>query len=205
MSTDSPQHGSPHHEATRSAARLDADITIRHAAATDLPDIVAIYNESIPGRLATSDLEPVTVDSRRAWFDAHTPVRRPIWVAVDHHRIVGWLSLRDFYGRPAYHATVEVACYIASSHHRRGIASALLTHAIAHAPALGIRTLLAFVFAHNGPSNRLLDRFGFVPWGHLPRVAELDHIERDLIIRGLRLDTKPVKAPPPLPSNPVRP
>ncbi len=48
----------------------------------DLPAIVAIYNASIPGRLATAVLEPVKLDDRVAWFQAHTP-QHPIWVADD--------------------------------------------------------------------------------------------------------------------------
>jgi len=35
-------------------------MTIREATASDLPAIVAIYNESIPGGMATADLEPIT-------------------------------------------------------------------------------------------------------------------------------------------------
>lgn len=37
----------------------------------DLPRIVEIYNQAIPTRLSTADLEPVTIESKKAWFDAH--------------------------------------------------------------------------------------------------------------------------------------
>jgi phosphinothricin acetyltransferase len=160
---------------------------IRHAAADDLPAIVAIYNDSIPGRQATADTSAVTVDSRREWFAAFDPASRPIWVAQDRGQIRGWLGLRSFYGRPAYHRTVEVAIYVAPGARRRGIARALLAHAVAAAPALGIATLLAFVFGHNGASLSLFRAAGFVDWGTLPRVAELDGVERDLVILGKRL------------------
>ncbi len=162
-------------------------MNIRHAEPGDLPRIVAIYNTAIPGRMATADLEPATVESRRAWFDAHDPKRRPLWVAMHESQVVAWLSLRDFYGRPAYHATVELALYVEPAHQRRGIGAALLEHAIASAPACGVRTLLGFVFAHNAPSITLLGRHGFERWGQLPRVAELDGIERDLLIVGKRV------------------
>ncbi len=49
-----------------------------------------------------------------------------------------------------------------------------------------VSTLLGFVFAHNEPSLRLLEAFGFERWGLLPRVAELDGVERDLVIVGRR-------------------
>lgn len=38
------------------------------------------------------------------------------------------------------------------------------------------------MFGHNDPSLGLLKKFGFKEWGMLPGVAELDGIERDLVI-----------------------
>ena len=51
---------------------------VRDAAPDDLEGIVAIYNGTIPGRMATADLEPTTVEARRRWFDARDPARRPL-------------------------------------------------------------------------------------------------------------------------------
>jgi L-amino acid N-acyltransferase YncA len=163
------------------------DPAIRHASEADLPAIVAIYNAAIPGRLATADTTPVTVDERRAWFAAFNAESRPLWVAETQGHIAGWLGLRSFYGRPAYHRTVEVAVYVAPRFHRRRIAATLLRHAAQSAPALDIATLLAFVFGHNDASLALFRTAGFSDWGSLPRVAELDGIERDLLILGRRL------------------
>lgn len=164
-------------------------VPIRFAQEDDLPAIVDIYNASIPGRLATADTTPVRIEERRAWFAEFDPRRRPLWVTDEPGSgVVAWLSLRSFYGRPAYHATVESAVYTAPSHHRRGLARALVAHALDGVSALEIKTVLAFVFAHNTPSVRLFETFGFVRWGLLPRVAELDGIERDLAILGRRVD-----------------
>ncbi len=159
---------------------------IRLAAEADLPAIVAIYNAAIPGRLVTADTEPVTVESRRPWFAAHGPRRHPLWVLETAGTVVGWLGLEAFYGRPAYHATAEVSVYVAPDRRRRGVGRALLAHALGAAPGLGLRTLLAFVFAHNAPSLTLFAAHGFAEWGRLPRVAELDGVERDLAILGRR-------------------
>jgi len=161
---------------------------IRLAVEADLPAIVAIYNASVPGRLATADTSPVTVGDRRDWFAAFDPASRPIWVSVSGGLVAGWLGLRSFYGRPAYHRTVEAAVYVAPAHQRHGIARDLLAHAMGAAPGLGIATLLAFVFGHNEPSLALFRRAGFADWGRLPRVAELDGVERDLVILGKRLN-----------------
>lgn len=162
-------------------------MTIRDATAADLPAIVEIYNAVIPGRMATADTAPVSVESRRAWFGEHSPQHRPLWVAEDGGEVVGWLSFQSFYGRPAYHATAEVSVYVAPGRQRRGLGHALLARAIERAPQLGLKTLLGFIFGHNQPSLRLFEAFGFERWALLSRVAELDGIERDLTIVGRRL------------------
>jgi len=159
--------------------------TIRDARLGDLEAVVAIYNESVPGRLATADLEPVDVEQRRVWFLNHSPERRPLWVAEDPGgRIAGWLSFSDFYGRPAYGATAEVSVYVTGPRQGAGVGGALLAHAIERAPALGLSTLLGFVFAHNTPSLALFASKGFGRWGALPGVADLDGVRRDLVILG---------------------
>jgi phosphinothricin acetyltransferase len=163
-------------------------VSIRHAQIADLPAIVDIYNAAIFGRMATADTTPVTVAQREAWFREFEPSRRPLWVHCDANDAPrAWLSVRSFYGRPAYHATVELAVYTSPGARRRGLARALLMHAAAQADSLGIRTLLAFVFAHNAPSLALFRSMAFAPWGTLPRVGELDGVERDLVILGRRL------------------
>lgn len=163
-------------------------VSIRIAQLADLPAIVAIYNASIPGRMATADTALVTVDERAGWFAEFDPKRRPLWVfCTATNDPVGWLSVRSFYGRPAYHATAEIGTYVAPEARRAGVARHLLAHALHHAPGLGLRTLLAFVFGHNEPSIALFERAGFSSWGRLPSVAELDGIERDLVILGRRV------------------
>jgi L-amino acid N-acyltransferase YncA len=159
---------------------------IRLAGAADLPDIVAIYNAAIPGRMATADLAPVSVADRERWFAECDPTRRPLWVSFDEAggAVLAWLSLRSFYGRPAYDETVEVSIYTAPAAQCQGHGRRLLDHAIGVAPSLGVTTLLAFTFAHNGPGVGLFRKAGFREWGALPGIAKLDGIRRDLLILG---------------------
>jgi phosphinothricin acetyltransferase len=165
----------------------DVSMTIRDATEADLPAIVAIYNASIPGRTATADTEPVSIESRRDWFRDHDSEKRPLWVAVDSEVVAGWLSFQSFYGRPAYYATAEISLYVAPEWQRKGIGRELLVRAVERARGLGLKTLLGFIFGHNEASLQLFESFGFQRWGVLPGVAELDHIERNLIILGRRI------------------
>lgn len=55
---------------------VQTEPSLRIASLEDLERIVATYNATVPSRLVTADLQPVTVDSRRSWFDAHDPTRR---------------------------------------------------------------------------------------------------------------------------------
>jgi L-amino acid N-acyltransferase YncA len=166
----------------------------RDATLDDLSAIVAIYNSTVPSRLVTADLEPVSVESRLAWFHAHGPQKRPLWVVEDAGRVIAWLSFSDFYGRPAYQRTAEVSIYLDESARGKGLGKQLLAAALDAAPALGIDTVLGFVFGHNEPSMRLFGGFGFTAWGTLPRVAVLDGVERDLVILGRRLDHTQLEA-----------
>lgn len=165
----------------------------RLATLDDLPAIVEIYNSTIASREVTADTEPVTVASRLPWFHDHEPERRPLWVihaqddTASTPEVLGWLSYSNFYGRPAYAGTAEVSIYIAEQARGQGLGHYCLQHAIAHAPKVGVHTLLGFIFGHNGPSLRLFRQYGFDTWATLPRVALLDDIERDLLILGRRV------------------
>lgn len=165
----------------------------RLARRDDLPTIVDIYNSTIASREVTADTEPVSVASREGWFAEHTPERRPLWVihAADDQsadpEVIGWMSYSNFYGRPAYSGTAELSIYIAESWRGKGIGRYCLEQAIAFAPEIQVHTLLGFIFGHNAPSLALFRRFGFDTWAHFPRVANLDGVERDLVILGKRV------------------
>jgi L-amino acid N-acyltransferase YncA len=164
-----------------------SDITVRDAEFSDLPAIVEIYNSTIPSRMVTADLEPVSVQSKTQWFKEHSPSSRPLWV-IDHQgKIGGWLSFQSFYGRPAYHSTAEISIYLHPDFRGKGLGKYMLQKAMDACPRLQIKTLLAFIFGHNKPSLQLFSHFEFEKWAHLPNVAELDGVERDLIILGKRV------------------
>lgn len=159
----------------------------RLARREDLPRIVEIYNATVPSRQVTADTEPVSVASRERWFEEHAPGFRPLWVVEQDDGVAAWLSFSSFYGRPAYNKTAELSIYVDEAFRGRGLGGRLLAAALAHAPSIGVDTLLGFIFAHNVSSLALFQRFGFQTWGELPDVAVLDGVERSLVIVGRRV------------------
>jgi L-amino acid N-acyltransferase YncA len=157
---------------------------IRDAVEADLPVIVAIYNATVPTRMVTAELEPTTVEARLPWFAEHSPEQYPFWVAELEGRVIGWLDFKKFLPRCAYRATAEISVYVDEEFRRGGVGQRLLERAIARAPSLGITALVGLIFGHNEPSLKLFQRFGFERWAFLPGVAQLDGVERDLVVMG---------------------
>jgi phosphinothricin acetyltransferase len=166
------------------SALVAEEMKIRDAVEADLSAIIDIYNVAIATRMSTAQLEPVTVESRRRWLSEHSPDRRPFWVTEIDGQIAGWLTIKSFLPRCAYSGTVELSVYVSEKFRRRGVGRALLEETIARAAQLEIIAMVGLIFAHNEPSLKLFKRLGFERWGLLPRVAQLDGIERDLTIVG---------------------
>lgn len=172
------------------------NLRIRLAVIDDLPRIVEIYNQSIAGKQATADLQPVSVADRQAWFDAHTG-NRPLVVAQTRSQtssqnslgeIVGWGSLSDLYARPAYHISTEISIYVAAEAKGRGVGKALVNYLIQVAPSCGVQQVVALIFAHNTPSLAMFDRLGFEPWGKFKQVCDMNGFMADVVILGKSVD-----------------
>jgi L-amino acid N-acyltransferase YncA/predicted O-methyltransferase YrrM len=157
---------------------------IRDAVEVDLPAIVEIYNATVPTRMVTAELEPTTVEARLPWFREHSSEHYPFWVAESEGRVIAWLDFKRFLPRRAYRGTAEISVYVDEEFRRRGVGQRLLEQAIARAPSLGITALVGLIFGHNKPSLKLFQSLGFERWGFFPGVAQLDGVERDLVVMG---------------------
>ena len=165
-------------------ATREEPMKIRDARESDLAAIVKIYNAAITTRMATAQLEPVTIEDRRDWIKQHSPDRHPFWVLEVNRQVAGWLTLKPFLPRCAYRGTDEVSVYVDEQFRRRGVARTLLEEAIVRGPSLQIRAMVGLIFAHNKPSLKLFEQLGFEKWGLLPRIARLENHVRDLTIVG---------------------
>jgi L-amino acid N-acyltransferase YncA len=164
-------------------------MNIRIAKLEDLEAIVEIYNQAVAAGRKTADITPVSINDRKIWFQAHHPDKYPILVAEKGNMIIGYLSISPYRpGRMALRHTAEVSYYVHFEHHRQGTASNLLKHAISMCPSLQIKTLFAILIDTNLVSIRLMEKYGFEKWGHMPRVAEFDGVEAGHFYYGLRID-----------------
>jgi phosphinothricin acetyltransferase len=176
--------------------QLTDQFVVQRASKEDLAEVLAIYNQSIPGKQATANLALVTVDERTAWFDEHLDSStRPIYVVkalpeddedTEHTKlpIVAWGSFSDLYARTAYHISTEISIYLNQDYQGKGLGSLLTRWMLAQAPSLGIRNIIALIFAHNQPSLGLFRKLGFEQWGYMPEVCDMEGFIADVVMLG---------------------
>ena len=175
----------------------DDPFIVQRASKDDLPEILAIYNQSIAGKQATANLAPVTCEERMDWFEEHlNSATRPIYIVrADTNNsddtgfkalspIVAWGSFSDLYARTAYHISTEISIYLNKSNHGQGLGSALTSWMLTQAPHLGIHNIVALVFAHNKPSLGLFRKLGFEQWGYMPKVCDMQGFIADVVMLG---------------------
>ena len=175
----------------------DDPFIVQRASKDDLPEILAIYNQSIAGKQATANLAPVTCEERMDWFEEHlNSATRPIYIVrADTNNsddtgfkalspIVAWGSFSDLYARTAYHISTEISIYLNKANHGQGLGSALTSWMLTQAPSLGIHNVVALIFAHNQPSLGLFRKLGFEQWGYMPKVCDMQGFIADVVMLG---------------------
>lgn len=145
--------------------------TLRLATADDLPAINDIYNYYVHTSTCTYQLEPESLEDRRAWFRDHPADKYPVLVAEIDGRVAGWGSLSTFRPRAAYAPTVEASIYIHHELHRRGLGKLLLVELIERARAAGFHSLIGGASADQTASIALQEALGFRRIGHLVEVG----------------------------------
>lgn len=151
-----------------------ANFSIRKANIKDLSKLTTIYNQAIQAR-QTADTLLLSVADRRPWFDNHQQTNYPLFVIEKEGIVCGYSTLSQYRGgRHALRYAVEVSYYLDIVYQRQGLGSALLKHALVTAKVLGFKHAFAILLDTNLPSIGLLEKYGFVKWGHLPNIAEID-------------------------------
>jgi len=143
---------------------------VRLAREDDLEAVEVIYTHYVRTSTCTWQIEPGSMEERRAWFAARDE-RHPVTVAIDGDEVVGFGSLGAFRAREGYRFTVEDTVYVRADRHRRGVGRALLADLVDRACALGHRTIVAGISADQEASVALHAAFGFREVGRLPEVG----------------------------------
>ena len=136
---------------------------IRAAVDDDLPALTALYNHYIETSTATFDLEPWTVERRRAeWFSKYAasgPHR--VLVAEEAGRIVGMTYSGPWREKAAYRTSVETSVYCLAGETGRGLGRALYEALFEALAAEGLHRAFAQITVPNEGSERLHERMGF--------------------------------------------
>lgn len=149
---------------------MQPSVEIRRAEASDAASITEIYNEAILTTTATFDLEPRSVDERKAWLASHDE-RHPVLVALVEGRVVGWASLSEWSPRAAYVDTAESSVYVTADYRGQGIGRRLKEVVIEEARRLGFHTVIARMAEGSDASRHLNESMGFEYVGTLREVG----------------------------------
>ncbi len=155
------------------------------AQASDLQEIMAIYNASLPLGESAPDFTLLTQGEQTTWFDAHKQAHHPLYAYYnDEGKMVAWASFSVEHPSNMDRLSAEVSIYLAPDVQNQGLGSEILAFMLSMAPILGIQNVLAIVFASNQPSIGLFKKYGFEQWGFLPQVSDLHHAKTDVMILG---------------------
>jgi phosphinothricin acetyltransferase len=171
---------------------VNKDPEIRPAFINDLNSIVDIYNQAIRSKSATGDMDEFKIEDRLEWFKKFDPNTFPIYVAELNKKIIGYATLSPYrQGRKAMNKIAEISFYIDYSYHNLGIGYSLISYIISDCERIGIEALLAILLDINKPSIKLLKKFNFEEWGHLPQIINFDDTKCGHLIYGLIVKNSP--------------
>ena len=143
-------------------------VTIRPASIDDLPYLAEIYNYYVVHSAVSFDIEPVTIDERRQWFQQFAvtgPYR--LLVAENAGKVVGYAGSFQFRTRKAYDSTVETTVYCAPEAVGRGIGRLLYGALFDALRDEKLRMAVAAIAVPNPASIALHERLGFTLAGLL--------------------------------------
>jgi L-amino acid N-acyltransferase YncA len=149
---------------------LSISFLVREARVDDLRSILEIYNDAVLSSTSTFDIDPVTIEARKIWFDEHD-MHYPLIVADASRVVAGYCSISAYSKKHGYSKTVEMSVYVRENFRRQCIGSALTKNMIARARRLGYHAIISSVSDSNVISKRLYKNLGFEFRGHLKQVG----------------------------------
>lgn len=165
---------------------------VRPATRADIPATLDIYNHAVAHTTAAYDLDPVSLDTRLAWFDHKQAAGWPMLVLEDVkpagveregvgtadgkpediRAVIGWATYGPFREKPGYAGTVEHSVYVRDGRRGAGLGTVLMTALISDARRRGFHVMVGGVDASNAGSLAFHARLGF------EQVAEFRQVGR---------------------------
>jgi phosphinothricin acetyltransferase len=141
-------------------------VLVRPARDYDAPALTGIYGHYAVHTHVTFDVEPPSVEARRAWLAEHrADPRHVVMVAEEASDVLGYAASGRYRPRPGYDTTVETAVYVHPDHTGRGVGSALYHRLFLALGDLDVHRAVAGIALPNPASVALHERFGFLPVG----------------------------------------
>jgi phosphinothricin acetyltransferase len=154
---------------------------LRRATPEDGEAILAIYNEAMRRGEISHHYRELAL-AELAGLLPPSGDRYLMFVVEDDGAVRGWAAFRPWHQRAACAATLELLVYVARSHRGRGLATALVSQAIASAARVGFRSMLALSLAHDAVATRLSRSTGFFVAGSLSEVCPKGEELRDVTL-----------------------
>jgi phosphinothricin acetyltransferase len=163
-------------------------MNIRDAKIKDIERINEIHNQVIYEKFKVAYLEPWTKEKTLEWFNEHNIKKYPIYVADIDDTVTGYVYIDPYRpGRVALKQTAEISYFIDKDYRRKGIGGKLIGYMESKCFGLGIKTLFAIIIDNNETSIKLIEKYGYKQWGHLPKIAIIDNIEVGHLYYGKRI------------------
>lgn len=159
----------------------DISCTFREADQPSATAIADIYNQYV-GK-TTMDLE----DKSAAYFQAfilRKGKRENLYIAEVDDNVVGYGIIKQYSDREGYQFAAETSIYLDATYTGKGIGSKLQQHVIEQAKALGLKHLVAKIWASNLGSISFHEKHGYTIVGTQKQIGFVNGEWKDVTIMG---------------------
>ena len=146
---------------------------IRDATDTDVPAILAIYNDVVTNTTAIYDERPSTLEERQVWFEGRRGKNFPVLVGELNGEVVGFSTFGEWRSRWGYRYTVEHSVHVRADCRGKGFGRKLIEVLFPRAVALGMHTMIGHIDSAATASLRLHEKLGFRLVGTFREVGRL--------------------------------
>jgi len=140
--------------------------TIRPARDTDVEALTTLYNHYVVSSPATFDIDPWSIEQRRAWMSHYAPTGpHRLIVAEEAGAVQGFASTSRFRPKAAYDTSVETTVYLDPAATGRGLGRLLYDALFELLAAEDVHRAFAGVTVPNPASVALHQAVGFTAIG----------------------------------------